>query len=323
MKQTNILTGILLLALAMLACNSTAVQTVEVTRVVPQTVVVTEAVQGAATPAAPVTVGGFTTGTPVDVSALPALEGVGGGGEPSPCFVDSTEPSISWGYGMYPHESLCLNNFPTAPDSPGFTLTLTDPTGRTFRESFTYDQDKIINSTGDNAGYVQGGSNSEADPATPGVNISVFMPLGCGNWTVSANTQDGAISVGPTILTMECRIPQISVLPDLDINPFTSSDGGTFVNGETFYVVGMTYSPNTAITVALYQEDPAAGTPKVGYMIGVPKYATSLMTDSSGNFQAPFLVGSATQRGAYYVVAAPVITTNIYLGYFGARFSIK
>ncbi len=313
MKQIKKLAGVLLLVLAIIACNGTIVQNVEVTRVVPQTVVVTEAVQKS----------GVTTGTPVDVSPLPRLSGVGGGGEPSPCFVDSTEPSISWGYGMYPHESLCLNNFPTAPDSPGVTVTLTDPTGRTFRESFSYNKDKIVNSTGDDAGYIQEGDDFEGYESTPGINIGVFMPLGCGNWSISAQTQDGAIKVGPTILTMECTRPNISVLSNPEVNPFRSSDGGTFGDGDTFYVVGMIYPPNTTITVALYQEDPAAATPEVGYMTGAARYATSVMTDSSGNFQAPFLVDSGTQRGPYYAVAAPVITTDIYLYYFGARFTIK
>ncbi len=319
MKQRNILAVILLLITAMIACNAGAIQTVEVTRVVPQTVVVTETVQE----------GGFTTGTPVDVTALPALATVPSGLEPTPCFVEGSEPSITWGYGTFPYESLCLNNFPTAPDSPGFTVTLTDPTGRTFSESFTYSHEGIIDSRGTDAGWIQNSSDSADFPATLGVTIEAYIPasLPCGDWSVSANTQDGRINIAPTTLTMVCQGPRLSVLPQLDTNPFVSPaynwDGPAFANNETIYVVGTAYPPNTAITVALYQDDPSAGKAEGGFPLGTAKYAVSIMTDSSGNFQAPFVVGSATQRGAYYVIAAPTITPDIRLYHFGARFSIK
>jgi uncharacterized lipoprotein YbaY len=318
MKTTNELAAMLLLTLVMIACSSTsAIQTVEVTRVV----VVTETVQQAAASIE----GGFTTGTPVDVATLPALEGMGGDdGGIGLCFVESTEPSISWGSAAR-GPSLCLNNFPTAPDSPGFTVTLTDPTGRTFSESFTYNQRDIIDSRGTDVGEIQEGSNSESYRATPGVRIWIYMPASfpCGNWSVSASTQDGSINIGPMTLARECRYSQTSVVSSLDINPFRSSAKETFVNGETLYIVGAAYPPNTAITVALYQENPSAGTPEVGYMVGTAKYAVSVMTDNSGSFQAPFLVGNGTLRGAYWAVAAPVITSDIRLSPFGARFSIE
>ena len=318
MKRTIKSIAILLLTFALTACTG-AIRTVEVTRVVPQTVVVTDAVQE----------GGFTTGTLIEVTTLPALKEVGGGGEPGPCFVDSTEPSISRGYGIFPHESLCLNNFPIAPDSPGFTVTLTDPIGRTFSETFTYQQEDIVNSTGANAGWIQEDSDSDVYPATPGVIINVYMPASfpCGNWSVSAKTQDGAINVGPTTLPVECSYSQISVLSDLNINPLTSHgyswEGPKLANNETIYVVGAAYPPNTVVTVALYQVDPSAGKSEFGFNLGTAKYAVSVMTDGSGNFQAPFVVGSGTQRGAYYAVAAPVITTELKLYSFGARFSIE
>lgn len=316
----------LLLALVMIACSGTAIQTVEVTRVVPQTVVVTEAAQQSATSVE----GGFTTGTLVDTTTLPALMEVGGGGEPGPCFVDSAEPSISWGYGISPRESLCLNNFPIAPDSPGFTVTLTDPTGRAFSESFTYHQTNITNSRGVVVGNIQEGSDSDVYPATPGVGISVYMPASfpCGNWSVSAVTQDGSINVGPTTLTRDCSYPSLSVLSELSTNPFISPDysweGPTFTDNATLYVVGTAYPANTAITVALYQEDPAAGKTESGLPLGTAKYAVSVMTDNAGNFQAPFVVGSGVQRGAYYAMAAPVIDADkMRLYVFGARFSIE
>ncbi|HET9910295.1 MAG TPA: hypothetical protein VFQ13_00325 [Anaerolineales bacterium] len=319
MKQRNILTVILLLVTMMIACNASAIQTVEVTRVVPQTVIATE----------PNPEGGFTTGTPVDVTILPALANVPSGIEPTPCFVESTEPSISWGYGVFPYEALCLNNFPTAPDSPGFTVTLTDPTGRTFSESFTYSQEEIIDSRGAKAGFIENGNGMDGFPATPGINMKLYMPasFSCGDWSVSANSQDGRINVAPTTLAMECQGPRLSVLSQLDTNPFISPaynwDGPAFANNETFYVVGTTYSPNTAITVALYQDDPSAGTSENGFPLGTAKYAVSIVTDNTGNFQAPFTVGTATQRGAYYVIAAPTITPDIRLYHFGPRFSIK
>lgn len=319
MKHTNKLVAMLLLTLALVACSSMAVQTVEVTRVVPQTVVVTEAVPE----------GGFTTGTPVDVATLPDLYGVGDDGGYEPCFVESTEPSISWGHG-YPGKSLCLNNFPTAPDSPGFTVTLTDPAGRTFSETFTYNQEDILDSRGTDVGSIEDGSGMEGYPATPGVIINIYMPASftCGDWSVSANTQDGSINVGPTTLPGDCIVPRISVVSSLDINPFNpfedSSDEQN-ANGKTVYVVGAAYPPNTAITVVLYQEDLFAGTPEASfaYMTCTAKYATSVMTDNAGSFQAPFLIGSGTPSGLYYAIAAPVITTETYIPYFGARLTVK
>jgi hypothetical protein len=319
MKQKDILAVILLLVIAMIACNAGAIQTVEVTRVVPQTIVVTEAVQE----------GGFTTGTPVDVTTLPALANVPSGIEPAPCFVESSEPSITWGYGAFPYEALCLNNFPTAPDSPGFTVTLTDPTGRSFSESFTYSQDVILDSRGAQAGSIESGNGMDGFPATPGINLKLYMPASftCGDWSVSANSQDGGINVAPTTLAMECQGPRLSVLDRLDTNPFISPDyswdGPAFANHETAFIVGTAYPPNTAITVALYQDDPSAGTAEGGFPLGTAKYAVSIVTDHAGSFQVPFAVGSGTQRGAYYIIAAPTITPDIRLYHFGPRFSIK
>lgn len=315
MKQIKKLAGVLWLVLAIIACNGTAVRTVEVTRVVPQTVVVTESVPQ----------GGFTTGTPVDVSSLPALQGVGGDGGTAPCFAEGTQPVINFGSGMFPHAMLCLNNFPTAPDSPGFTVTLTDPTGRTFQESFTYSGEDILDSRGKKVGSVEDGQSVDGYPGTPGVSIWVYLPANfpCGDWSVSAQTQDGTINTGPTMLAMGCSHPLTSVVTTPDLDPFHYAAKVLFTRGETLHAVGSAYPPNTAITVALYQEDPSAGKPDIGYMIGTARYATSVMTDGAGNFQAPFLVGSETPAGLYYVVAAPVITPDIFLPYFGTRFSVK
>ncbi len=325
MKQTHRLTVSLFLAVVLIACNG-IVQTVEVTRVVPQTAVVTEAIQATAVSAPE---GGFTTGAPVDVKTLPALMEVPGGGESTPCFTEVAEPSISWGYGVSPREELCLNNFPTAPDSPGFTVSLTDPTGRAFQESFTYAQGKILNSRGKEAGYIQKADSEGIDPATPGVVIGVYLPASfpCGNWTVSANTADGKINAGPTSLPIGCSDPLVSALPDLATNPFLSPEygwsGPTVTTNETIYVVGTAYPPNTVLTVALYQDDPSAGKSELGGGLGAAKYAVTLTTDNSGSFQAPFIVGSATLRGPYYVIVAPTIQPDNRLDPFDAQFSIK
>lgn len=148
------------------------------------------------------------------------------------------------------------------------------------------------------------------------------MPLPCGDWSISANTQDGSLNVGPTILTQECHYPQTSVTPDLNMNPikYTHSRNNTFANGETLYIVGTTYPPNTAITVALYQENPSMG---MG-ALGTAKYAVSVTTDNAGHFQVPFLVSNETLRGTYWAVAASTITSELRLdSSFGARFSIE
>jgi hypothetical protein len=274
---------------------------------------------------------GFITGTPVDVASLPVLSAVGAGGEPEACFSESAVPSVSFGYYIFPYQSLCLNNFPTSPDSPGFTVSMVDPAGRIFSEPFSYSQNGILNSRGEEVGYIQSGAGIDGTPATPGVSIEVYLPasLACGDWTVSAGTQDGSINVAPTTLTVSCESPRISVLADLNTSPFVtppdlSWEGPAFSDNETIYTVGGAYAPNTAITLAFYSKDPAAGTPPAGSLyLGSAKYAVSIMTDAAGNFQVPFIVGNATQRGAYYAIAAPVITDDIRLYYFGARFSIE
>ncbi len=319
MKQIRKLAGVLLLVLAIIACNGTIVQSVEVTRVVPQTVVVTEPVQKS----------GFTSGTPVDVSTLPPLKEVPGGGEFIPCSGEGNEPSINWGYAFFPSRRICLNHFPTAPDSPGFTVTLTDPTGHSFQESFTYSQSDILDSKGNQVGSVQqGDEESEGlEPAAPGVNVGIYTPASfpCGNWSVSAQTQDGKVSAGPTSLNVDCSYPVTSALSNLSIDPFESGStkGSGFANNETIYIVGAAYPPNTAVMVALYQDDPAAGKVDNRYPLGTAKYAVSIMTDNAGNFQAPFVVSSATLRGEYWVVAATTITSDMALPHFGTRFSIK
>jgi hypothetical protein len=316
MKQRNILLATLLLTLVTIACNAS--------------VSTTDAVQATATAVTPLPAGGFTTGTPVDVTTLPILANAPGGGEPMPCVSESSEPSITWGYGIFPKQALCLNNFPTAPESPGFTIILTDPTGRTFQESFTYNQDRILNSAGAEVGYVnQEGSSIDGNPVTPGVSVQVYLPanLSCGNWSAAASMQDGSINIGATPLTLECQSPRLSVLSDLNTNPFISPvynwQGPSFAFGETIYVVGSAYPPNSNITVAFYQMDPSAGSSETGAMLHTAKYAVSVMTDSLGNFQTSFVVDSWTRGGGYYVVAAPAITPDIKLHMSSPQFSIE
>jgi hypothetical protein len=100
-------------------------------------------------------------------------------------------------------------------------------------------------------------------------------------------------------------------------------EGPLLTDRQTIYVAGSAYPANTPVTVAFYQDDPAAGKSEFGGGLGTAKYAVTLTTDASGSFQAPFVVGSSTQRGAYYVVAAPAITPDLRLSAFEARFSIQ
>ncbi len=295
----------------------------------PPTATLPETVEIPAIPTTSAPAGGFVTGTPIDVVNLPTLKGWGGGFGYMPCYVESTEPSItSPGFSIYPYRSLCLNNFPTAAGSPDFTVTLTDPAGRSFSEVFTYFQDEIRNSRGVDAGNIQHSSDFD-EPATPGVSMEVYMPsnVPCGDWLVSASTSDGGINVRPTVLTLECATPLLSVLPDLSTNPFISPvydwEGPTFHNGETIHIVGTAHLSNTALIIAFYQFDPSVGLSEDGEMLGAANYGTTIMTDGSGNFQADFIVSSATLRGAYYALAAPAITPDMRLYHFGTRFSIE
>lgn len=314
MKRTNQWIVPFLLALVILACNAGAVQTVEVTRVVPQTIVVTEAAPE----------GGFSAGTPVDVSGLPVLMQIPGGGAAASCFAETAQAPIGWGYGIFPYESLCLNNFPVA-DGMGFTVTVTDAAGHTFSETFTHSQGSILNSTGTPAGW----SESEIDPTSAAIGVYVYLPasFSCGDWSVSAQAQDGSITVGPATLAMDCSRPRLSVLSDLSINPFRSPEHGfkgpTFANGQTFHVIGTAYPPDTAITIALYQEDPSAGKSETGYPLGTAKDAVSVMTDHAGNFQVSFIIGNGTLKGLYWAIAAPTITPDMRLDPFGTKFSIE
>jgi hypothetical protein len=272
--------------------------------------------------------GGFVTGTPLDPATLPTLTASPAGGEPTPCFVNNTQPMLGLMSDIFPDRLLCLYNFPTAADSPNIIVTLTDPTGRTFSDTLTYSQDGIVNSEGQNIGYVDHGGGLDGQPSTPGVSIELYMPasLPGGQWSITAKTQDGSISAGPTFFDMGPGYPRNSVLSGLDTNPFVHPEygwkGPVFTNGQTIYFVGTAYSPNTTITIAFYLSDPSAGESE-SFPHLTARYAASITTDGSGAFTAQFVVDSVMPGGAYYAVAVPTITADIKPNYFDARFAIQ
>ncbi len=269
------------------------------------------------------TIAGFQTGTVIDSSTLPDLTAVGEGGEPSACYSEINDPSINLGYGIFPYQSLCLNNFPTAPDSPGITVTLVDPSGQSYMETFTYSPDGMLNAKGIKSGHIESGEGIDGNPGTPGVSLELYLPasLPCGEWTAMANTLDGSLNVGPSNLSVDCTSPRRSVLAEDSSSPFVSPayswDGPSFTPGETLTVFGSAYPANTTITVALYHQDPANADQYVAL------HAVSIQSDASGNFQVPFMVGIETSKGAYDVIAAPVIDPTLRLHPFGARFLIE
>jgi hypothetical protein len=218
---------------------------------------------------------------------------------------------------------MCLNNFPIAPDSSAITAILVDPAGQSYTETFTYTPDGMLNAKGINSGYIESGEGIDGNPGTPGVSLELYLPasLPCGEWTAFAKTQGGSLNVGPSTLVVDCASPRLSVLADGSSNPFVSPDyswdGPSFTHGETLTVFGSAYPANTPITVALYHQDPANADQNVA------SDAVSILSDASGNFKVPFMVGDETSKGAYYAVAAPVIDPTLRLHPFGARFLIE
>jgi hypothetical protein len=307
MKRTLLGLPLIVMILASIACSLITVGIEEeptISNATPTPLADQLTPEAPATPTALVPEGGFITGALLDTATLPHGQRVGQDGPGMmgvQCIGDNTKPSIGLRYG-----TLCLNNFPTAPDSPGFTVTLVDPTGRSFSETFTYNQDEIVNSRGIQVGRAQDRDDiesllAEGLTANMGVYMELYMPanLPSGDWLVSANTQDGSINVEPTTITLSGDdYMHANVLVDLSTNPFINHPK-VFTNNETIYLVGQGYPPNTAITIAFYQADPSTTTLQGMPEFYTAKYATSVTIDNTGSFQTQFIVGSTTLRGSY------------------------
>lgn len=320
MKQERLYLPLCFMMLAIVACSSVASGSEETPAQTEQT---PSEPPATATELAPG--GGFVTGVPLDVSTLPRLVSVPSGIESGPCYSEDTNPSIGLRESYLPYQTLCLNNFPIAPDSPGLTVTLIDPTGRSFSETFSYSQGEpviVVNARGVQAGSVQ-------DAPAPAVAIDLYLSanLTRGEWLAYARTEDSSVIVGPTLLPLEQTSSLDSILVDLDTSPFITpeygQEGPIFTAGSTIHYVGTAYPPDTAITVAFYQEDLSAGTSETGLPYFTARYAASVTTDPSGGFQSQFIVDTTTPKGQYYAIAAPAITPDSRLNILTPRFSIE
>jgi hypothetical protein len=316
-RQHYVLSVMILLMLAALACNIPAAgdhssEPLPPTEGPPMPTPTPEPVSSAVGPE-----GGFTTSAPIDPAALPQLAVPGAGGELAFCEYTGEGPAITMVTITDDRQMICLVNFPTVAGSPDITLTLGIPDGESYTEIISYRQEgdriRLVGTYGEiDAGILIPDGEYIPLDAPPSVFVEIYTPgnMMAGEWTAEASTADGSINLPETILPLSRYRPITSVLPTPETNPFYSSDK-EFSTGNTIYVVGTGYAPNTPITVAFYWEEPGQFHPVHTNMpLIVAQYATTVTTDAQGNLTAEFVVGDTTRRGQFYIVAEPQITAE-------------
>jgi hypothetical protein len=274
---------------------------------------------------APSTVSAFVGSPSLDVSTLPILAVPVAGAEGGFCMETHDAPAISIVYVLNDAQRLCLYNFPTAPDSPDFTLTMTAPDGTSHTETFSYAEGdygvEVIGATGGLSGAVMG-DMGEGMPDSISVRISTVASVPAGEWMVSASASDGSFSVAPTPITIERYGDLVSVLNNPTGNPFELPPTIGH-SGDTLDVIGVGFDPNTTLTVAFYLPDPALGETEFGTPRLAPMYVTTVTTDAEGGFQTAFAVGDDAPIGTYFTVAEPTIAPEMFVDPFTGRFSIE
>lgn len=271
--------------------------------------------------------GGFLRGTVLDASSLPILPILPQGVGPLFCEGQFDGPAIAIRNVTNEQMQLCLYNFPTEPDSPDITVTLTHPDGTVFAETFTFVSEgesvRVEGQSGGTSGSIPAGDF--APPGPPSISIAIYTPANFPStgWTGSASTADGSIDVPPTPLTLERFGRQVSVVADPSgVNPFVLPTQSLFAAGSIF-VYGLGFDPNAQVTVAFYREDETLGESPLGTPQLRPEYATVLTTDAEGKFNVEFAVDEATVKGSYFSVADHVISTETPANPFAGRFSIE
>ena len=225
---------------------------------------------------------------------------------------------------MHELSLLCLPGLGVTVDSPDFTVTLTAPDGTIYTETYAYqDVDGRVNVSGAKGGR---GSIFEPNGPDPTQSVGVFLHTAAnvpaGQWMVSAASADGSVTVGPATVTLEQTNRVFSVEEQAVTNPLLSPER-IFGAGETLYVFGAAYAPDTAYLVVFYLEDPALGNDERGRPQLSARYATSVVTDGAGGFGTEFVVGTASPTGEYFPFVETAFLDSVGVSFFFTPFEIK
>lgn len=269
---------------------------------------------------------GFLSGTPVDPTGLPILNYPVAGMGPLVCQGQPTGPDIDFTESLRGFHLLCLYYWPVDLGSPDFTVTLTDPNGVAYTDTFSYVQGQngvqIVNQNGDYMG----------EPVSPDVvgpdyppSIEMLLPtLGnfvTGTWTLEAHTVDNSVSVGPRQMDVQHSGTLVTVSDQEEADPFHPL-GTTFHPNSLIYVTGAMYPPNASVFVAFYWKDDSLGNGTYGVGLLRPQYATRITTDANGNFEVQFGVTGNTLATRYFTVAAQNISTDTNANPFIGTFQV-
>ncbi len=240
-----------------------------------------------------------------EVNDLPVLQMPAGGAMPPPCEQsDEMEPYILT-QTFENSQFLCVFAFPLEVGSPPLTLTLTDPNGQAYTETFTLEQGTdmidLINSAGEKAGFVDDFLSSQP-VIMVWLDFSADLPGG----TWQALGENGEMGTAGSFVIEHLK-PFISILDTLATNgPFHNFNAYStlFDTGDRVQIAGTGYTPDTDFVIAAYIPMPDHD-PETGMMTYTAPFAATITTDANGNFLTEFIVGEGTMSGEFIIVIDP------------------
>ena len=219
-----------------------------------------------------------------------ALGGGGGGGPECDEPPQTNLPTVQQGIPFHDFNYICIRDFPV---DGTITVTLEAPNGTVYSDFFEFEgnEDGMINQA-----------------------ILLWLPVGLptGEWNVvasSANAQASDSLIVPNVLD----VPAISVIPDLNINPFQSRHCETYSAGEQVEILGANFPPTSKFRIGIYKDSEEKNT--LGGTIVRFVNETLITTDSQGEFQTSVVIDESYSAGRYYVFTAiDQITNTIGIG---------
>ncbi len=213
------------------------------------------------------------------------------------CISSVTEPAITLEPVVYDTSLLCLFNFAVGEGAAPIVVTLTDPEGITYNETFEFFETdngftELLGTTLGVKAQFRGGVGS-APMVTFVMRFDATLPTG--EWTVVA---DNGLVRAEEVIVVERLEPLSAAIPDgYQGNPFTYEETSEFVTGDEVTLVGTGYQAESELDLALYALEFNSTL--------LPYYSTVVQTDAEGDWQAAFEVGSDTPSLQYQVVVNP------------------
>jgi hypothetical protein len=325
-----------MLLIAAIACNApspgsggtTAAPAAATTAV---TADVPTAVTPSITPTTAATVppeGGFTSGTPLDVSTLPNFDILPMGMGPFLCGGNPSTPSVTLEEGSNNLTQLCIYNVPISEGSYSFTVRLIAPDNTEYTEVFTLGAIdtgvQVVDANNEIAGSAYSGADGFEVPFVS-ILLNTEANILVGTWQAEVSAPDapgGAINIPLTPVTLGHSGPLASAIETVDGNPIRNADNAA-TTGETLHIFGTDYLPSTSMMVVFYYADPALPQTEFGTPTLRPLVGTTVSTDSQGKLTVDFVVGPSTPRGDYWVIIAPQITADYQFNPFTGGFKIE